>query len=151
MTTLDLKLMPPPPLGARPALWIVGGTALVMLLASARFIALGAWPILPFVVADLALLVWAFRAAARASRAYERLRLDASGLVYSRVAADGSAREFRLEPLFTRVELETLSPPENRLWLGERGRRLLVGHFLSPRERQEVYAVLKRALPRGYR
>jgi uncharacterized membrane protein len=146
MTTLDLKLMPPPPLGARPALWIVGGTGLVMLLASARFIALGAWPILPFVAADLALLVWAFRAAARASRAYERVRLDASGLVYSRVAADGSAREFRLEPLFTRVELEALSPPENRLWLGERGRRLLVGRFLTPRERQEVYSVLKRAL-----
>ena len=54
MTTLDLKLMPPPPLGARPALWIVGGTGLVMLLASARFIALGAWPILPFLGVDLA-------------------------------------------------------------------------------------------------
>ena len=109
------------------------------------------WPILPFVVVDLALLVWAFRAAARASRAYEHLRLDASGLVYSRVAADGTARAFRLEPTFTSVELEALSPPENRLWLGERGRRLLVGRCLSPRERQEVYAVLKRALPRSYR
>jgi uncharacterized membrane protein len=146
MSTLDLKLMPPPPLGARQALIVVGATAFVMLLAGLRFLLLGAWPVVPFLVVDLALLVWAFRASARAAHAYETLRLDARGLTVAKVAADGSARSYTLEPFYTRAELEELAPPENRLWLRYRGRRLPVGRFLSPAERREVYQLLRRAL-----
>lgn len=148
MTTLDLKLMPPAPLGARAALVVVGATGLVMLIAALRFATLGAWPVLPFLAVDLAILVWAFRASARASRAYERLTLDAAGLVVSRVTAAGIARRYRFEPGFTHVELEDLSPPENRLWLASRGNKLAIGRCLSPRERREVHAVLRRALAR---
>lgn len=146
MATLDLKLMPPPALEGRKALLVVGATALVMLFAGLRFLVLGAWPILPFLIVDLGILVWAFRASARAARAYETLRLDEAGLTVSQVAADGSARSFTLEPALTRAELEELTPPENRLWLRYRGRKLAIGRFLSPAERRDVHAVLRRAL-----
>jgi uncharacterized membrane protein len=146
MGRFDLTLRPPPPLGAHSALVVLGATALVMLLGAIRFLALGAWPVLPFMVVDVAILVWAFRASARNAHAYERVRLDEQGLVVRKVAPNGRARTFRMEPRLTRVELESLSPPENRLWLVYRNSRLVIGRFLSPRERSEVYDVIARCL-----
>lgn len=146
MSTFDLKLMPPPPLPARAAIIVIGVTGLVMLAAAIRFAVIGAWPVLPFMAIDLVLMFWAFRASARASRAYERLCIDERGLVVSKVAACGSASTCTLAPGFTRVELETVSAYETRLWLHDRSRSLSVGHFLTPDERQEVCAALQRAL-----
>jgi uncharacterized membrane protein len=144
--TLDLKLMPPPPVTAQTALVVIGATAIVLLLAGLRFWWLGAWPVIAFMALDIVLLVWAFRASARASRAYERLRTEGGMLVVEKVAADGAHREYRLEARATRVELEDLGAPENRLWLRYRNRRLGIGRFLSPMERREVHGVLSRAL-----
>ena len=146
MARLDITLMPPPALGARPAAIIVGATGLVMLLAGLRFLALGAWPVLPFLAIDVGLLVWAFRASAIAARRYERLRLDDRGLTLQRVTGGGVQRAMTLPPVETSAELEELAPPDNRLWLRCRGRRIMIGRFLTPVERREVFATLRRAL-----
>lgn len=145
--SFDLTLQPPAPLGTDAARVVIGVTALVMLLAALRFLLVGAWLVLPFMIVDLALLVWAFRASRRAARAFERLRLTGDRLLVERTDARGRRERWELPRAWTRVELEQHAP-QNRLWLRHRSRRLLIGRHLNRRERGEVYDVLAGALNR---
>ena len=142
---LDLVFRPPASLSRGGARLVVGGAALVMTLAALRFWFVGAWLVLPFLLVDLALLAWAFRASRRSSQAFERLRLVGEELLVERVSAGGREERWRLPRAWTRVELEEQAP-QNRLWLRHRSRRLLIGKHLNRRERSEVYEVMARAL-----
>ncbi len=144
----DLELRPNRSLPPRQFRLMIGGVGVIFLLMGVRFLFLGAWPILPFMVADVLLLAWAMRASYRSGRASEHLRLDADGLELVRVAAHGAARRVRLEPHWARVELERMGADQNRLWLTSRGRRLAVGTFLSPAERVDVARVIEDGLAR---
>ncbi|MBV7255917.1 DUF2244 domain-containing protein [Pacificimonas sp. WHA3] len=146
MDRLDLTLRPPPPLGYKHALIVIGATALVMAFAAVRFWFLGAWLVLPFLAIDLALLIWAFRASARGSKAFERLRVGVSEVRFDRVAPCGAMQSWTLPRNWTRVQLEKLSPPTNRLWLTHKDRKLLIGKHLSAREREDVYGLIRREL-----
>lgn len=146
MAGLDLTLRPPPPLGYRQALTVIGVTALVMTLAALRFFAVGAWLVVPFLAIDLVLLIWAFRASARGSKAFERLRVGNEEVRFDRVAPGGQTQSWTMPRTWTRVELERLGPPTNRLWLRHKDRRLLIGKHLSAREREDVYGVIRREL-----
>ena len=145
--SFDLTLQPPAPLGTDAARIVIGVTGLVMLLAALRFLLVGAWLVLPFMIVDLALLVWAFRASRRAARAFERLRLTGDRLLVERTDAQGRQERWELPRAWTRVELEQHAP-QNRLWLRHRSRRLLIGRHLNRRERGEVYDVIAGALNR---
>lgn len=144
----DLRLTPNRSLDRRHAWRLVAAVALVFLLGGARLLVLGAWPVIPFMVADVALLSWAFLASYRSGAAFETVRLDDAGLVVRRVTHHGVERRVRLEPVWTRVHLERVSDLENRLWLASRGARVAVGGCLSPREREEVHAVIVDGLKR---
>ncbi|MGB7405972.1 MAG: DUF2244 domain-containing protein [Pacificimonas sp.] len=146
MAKLDLTLRPPPPLSARNALYVLGATAVIMLFAGLRFWAVGAWIVVPFLLVDLALLIWAFQASARGSRAYERLQVGDEEVRFARVAADGTARSWTMPRAWTRVELERLGPPTNKLWLKHRDRKLLIGRHLNVREREDVHKVIAQEL-----
>lgn len=147
----DLRLTPNRSLSPRHAAWLVAGVALVFLLGGLRMLVLGAWPVLPFMVADVALLGWALHASYRSGRAYELVRLDAADLVIAKVSHWGEERRFRFEPFWARVQLEVLGEGENRLWVtGNRG-RVAVGGFLSPGERVELHEVIADGLARWRR
>jgi uncharacterized membrane protein len=148
----DLELRPNRSMPERHFWAMMAGVALIFLLMGVRFLFLGAWPILPFMVADIALLWWAMRASYRSGRASEHLRLDAEGLELVRVAAHGPIRRTRIEPHWARVELEELGADENRLWLtaphpsGLTRERHGIGAFLSPGERVEIARVIEAGL-----
>ena len=101
------------------------------------------------------LLAWALWASDRSGRGHERLVLDAHALVVTRVAADGRARETRLEALFARVLIRETPLGGAHLFVAARGMRLRIGACLSAAERRAVGAELSaalaryRALPRG--
>ena len=61
---LDTTLRPSPPLSPRVLLAILGIVVLINLMFAAWFLSRGAWPVMPFLGADIALLAWAFRASA---------------------------------------------------------------------------------------
>lgn len=143
--TFDLTFRPPPPLTMKSAKLVIGVTAFVMLFAALRFLVIGAWIVVPFLLVDLGLLIWAFRASRAASRASERLTLEGEELRIERTDPQGHRRQWTLPRSWTRVELEEYSP-QNRLWLRHKRRRLLIGKHLNRRERDEVYAVMARAL-----
>lgn len=143
---LDLTLTPNRSFDRRQLPWVVGGVGVIFFLAGLRFLALGAWPILPFMALDVALLWWAFRASYASGRGHERLVLAGDRLELLRVSAGGSERRFGFEPLWTRVLMEESALGDVSLWLTARGRRVRVGGFLSPGERREVGKVIREAL-----
>lgn len=141
----DLTFRPPPPLSVRGAKIVVGLTAFVMVFAALRFLLIGAWIVAPFLLVDLALLVWAFRLSRRNAKASERLRLAGGELLIERTDPKGEQVRWRVPRGWTRVELESHAP-QDRLWVKHRQKRLLVGKHLNRRERHEVYKVMARAL-----
>jgi uncharacterized membrane protein len=142
----DLELRPNRSMPHRHFWLMMAGVAVIFLLMGLRFLFLGAWPILPFLLVDLALLWWAMRASYRSGRESEHLRLDSQGLELVRIAAHGQARRTRIEPHRVRVELEELDADQNRLWLSAGGTRHGIGAFLSPRERAELARVIESGL-----
>lgn len=150
MTTayFDLRLTPNRSLDRRQAAWLIGGVGATFALMGARLWLVGAWPVVPFMVIDLALLWWAFNASYRSGRAFETLRLDDASLLVRTVSHQGAERRVTLEPYWTQVSLERISDLENRLWLACRGRRVRVAECLSPAEREAVHAVIADGLRR---
>lgn len=144
----DLTLTPNRSLERRHARWVILAVGGVMLLTGLRMLALGAWPVIPFLVLDVALVVWAFRASYRSGRSLETVRLDEDDLVVRRRSPEGRERSIRLEPLWTHAKLEQLAMKQNRLWLQAHDRRVAVGRFLSPPEREAIYAVIADGLER---
>lgn len=144
----DLEFRPNRSLAPRQFWWIVIGTAAVFFLMGLRFLFLGAWPILPFMIIDVALLCWAMRASYHSGREVERLRLDGRGLEYLRISPYGQTRAQWLEARRARIELEQLTMKQNRLWLQDGERRLSIAGMLSPPERVEVARVIEDGLRR---
>lgn len=144
----DLVLTPNRSLDRRHARWLVLAIGVFMLLTGVRMLLLGAWPVIPFLVIDVALVVWAFRASYRSGRGFESLRLDEDDLVVRRRSPDGRERSIRLEPSAAVARLEPLAMRQNRLWLTARDQRVAVGRFLSPGEREAIYEVIAEGLER---
>ena len=142
MALIDLTLRPNRSLSRVHARWVIGGVAGILLLGGLRFVALGAWPVLPCLAVDAALLWWAFRASYRSGRAFETVRLDDGALTVRKVSASGAERRFRLEPFWARARLDKLASGDNRLWLASGQVKVRVGSELSPPERADVHAVL---------
>ena len=144
----DLELRPSRPMGPQQMWLMLAGVAAVFLLMGLRFLWLGAWPILPFMLLDVALLGWALNESRRSGRQSEHLRLDGDGLELVRIPAHGPARRTRIEPHWARVELQQLGDDENRLWLTSGGKRHALGAFLSPPERADIARVIEDGLHR---
>lgn len=137
----DAVLRPNPPLGPKPLAIILGVVAAINLIFALMFLVKGAWPIAPFMGADVALLAWAFRASVAASRREEQLTLTPASLVILRRPGAG---EVVLNPYWVRVEME-----ERRLTLWSHGRGERVGGFLGAGELARLAESLKYALWRA--
>ncbi|MCG2840491.1 DUF2244 domain-containing protein [Sandaracinobacter sp. RS1-74] len=144
----DLELRPSRPMQPRQMWLLLAGVALLFGLMGLRFLFLGAWPILPFMLLDLGLLWWALGESKRSGRQSEHLRLDSDGLELIRIQPHGPVRRMRIEPYWAKVELESQGEGSNRLWLTARGARHPLGAFLSPAERAEIAHVIEDGLAR---
>ena len=119
------------------------GLSLVLGLA---FFLMGAWPVVGFLGLDVVLLWGAFRLNYRSRRLRETLKLSRKSLTVRRTLPSGRAREWRFQPYWLRVEIDTGAPSRPRLTLASHGRRLIIGAFLAPDERIELAQALKDAL-----
>ena len=121
------------------------GFAAVMAVLSAMSLAvgivfwsIGAWPVPGFLGLDVALLYAAFRLSYRQARAAEEIRLSRSALTVRCTSADGRSAETGLNPYWARLEIDR--HPEFgilRIAIAWQGRRLAVGAFLPPPEREK--------------
>ena len=143
---LDAVLRPSPPMSPR-ALKIIFAVVLAVNVAFAlNFLLRGAWPIAPFMGADVALLGWAFTASVRAARRYEHVTLTPSRLAIARHPVKGDASQVEFNPYWVRVSVENEPQPGSSLTLTSHGRSVQVGAFLGPNERLSFADVLKSAL-----
>jgi len=142
----DAVLEPNRPLGPKGHALVLGFVALVSLIAALAFALQGAWPVTPFLGADVALLALAMHISVRASRKRERLVLTPERLLIERISANGAARREELNPYWLRVDHEDPELVGCELALVSRGRRWIVGSFLGAEERASLAAALRRAL-----
>ncbi len=126
--------------------------AVVSFIAGMIFLLEGAWPVFGFFGLDALLLYWAFRVNYRAAAAYEEVTVTAAELKLRKVSHRGQVREWRLNPLW--VRLEQVAHEEfgiERLFLVSRGRKLAVANFLGPEEKASFAVALGRALSEAKR
>lgn len=127
---------------------------LVAVATALRFVALGFWPVSGFLALDVVGLYVAFRISYRRGRSFEEVVLTPIQLLIRRVTHRGEAREWRLNPLWTRLLRETDAEYGlQRLALVSRGERVTVASELSPAEREHFADEFGRALSqvkRGY-
>lgn len=143
---LDQVLRPSPPLSPRILCAILAAVAVVNVLFALYFVMRGAWPVAPFLGADVALLAWAFRASLIAARHEEHITLTPSLLSIARRPARGRADEIRFNPYWVRVHMD--DPPDHwsQLTLRSHGRAVRIGTFLAPDTRAAFAQTLKSAL-----
>jgi len=143
---LDRVLRPAPTLPPRILLAILCAVGAINFAFALNFILRGAWPVMPFMGLDVALLAWAFRASRRAASRQEHVTLTPSMLRVVKQAPDRPAREFALNPYWVRVAMD--EPPEHgsQLTLWSHGKGVRVGSFLPPVERARFAQTLKSAL-----
>ena|ERR1051326_3318450 len=143
---LDAVLRPNPPMSPRALLAVLSVVALMNIAFGAWFMAHGAWPVTPFMGADVALLAWAFRASRIAARASEEVTLTASELRVAHHPARGGERKTVLNPYWVNIHLEQPEDMPRKLTLRSHGKSVQVGSFLGPRERRSFADALKIAL-----
>jgi len=143
---LDTVLRPSPPMPPRMLLAALALVALVNLAVILFFVGHGAWPIAPFMGADLALLGWAFRASTIAARREERVTLTASRLRIVRTPPAGRGDEISFNPYWVRVHMDEPAEHGSQLTLWSHGKALHIAAFLAPGERARFAQTLKSAL-----
>jgi uncharacterized membrane protein len=95
----DATLRPNPPMSAAAFKLVVSAVAVVNLGFGLFLILRGAWPVTPFMGADVLFLAWALNAGRLAARAYERVKLTPDSLLVLRQPARGRRTPFRLQSL----------------------------------------------------
>jgi uncharacterized membrane protein len=139
-------LKPSPTLPPNVLLVILCVVAAINLAFMIGFILRGAWPVAPFMGADVALLAWAFRQSRIAAQREERITLTRSALYVSRKPSPVGAADTVLNPYWVRVEMNDPRTPENQLTLWSHGKGVRIGAFLPPVERFNLANRLKAAL-----
>jgi uncharacterized membrane protein len=121
--------------------------AIVAGVASLRAIALGVWPVSGFLILDVLGLYVAFRVSYARGRSLEEIVLTPIELLFRRVSHRGVAREWRMNPLWTKLVRETHEEfGLQRLALVSRGERVVIAGELSPGEREHLADEFGRAL-----
>ena len=143
---LDHVLRPNPPLSPALLCLLLFFFAVANLAVAFYFVLRGAWPVVPFLGVDVALLGWAFRASFRAARREERVILTPALLRITRRQPRGDSDEVRFNPYWVRVHMD--DPPQHgsQLLLWSHGKSLTIGRFLAPDLRASFADVLKEAL-----
>ena len=143
---LDAELRPNPPMKPAALLWVLIVVAAINLGFAILFMLRGAWPVTPFMGADVALLAWAFHASRVAARASEHIRVTPESLSVDARSPRGQQTSAQLNPYWVRVDLDTRDELPRRLTLRSHGQSLLIGKFLAPRERHSFALALRSAL-----
>ncbi len=142
----DATLRPNPPMRAATLKGILVAVTVINLAFGCYFVLRGAWPVTPFMGADVALLAWAFQASRNAAARREQVRVTPDLLRVDRYPARGEPVCFEFNPYWVRVELEEPVRSWSRLTLASHGRALQIGAFLPPGERLSVAQALRAAL-----
>ncbi len=142
----DAILHPHRSLSPRGFLLLMSAVGVVSFVAGTIFVLNDAWPVFGFFGLDAALLYFAFRKNYRDGRLYEHIQLSQEVLAVERVWPQGKTQSWSLNPYWVQVQMDDPPKHESRLKLLSHGKELVLGTFLSPKERLEVAHALSDAL-----
>jgi len=111
------------------------------------FLIMGAWPVLGFLGLDVLAIYWAFKVNFRRAKASEEIWVTPSELRLRRISHRGHVMEWKLNPLWVRVD--QIAHEEfgiEKLYLVSQGRRVSVGSFLGADEKASFYNALNEGL-----
>lgn len=122
----------------------------VMGIGALRAMALGAWPIAIFAVADVALVYICFKLSYRSGRAFEEVTVNESEVLVRKVTSSGLITEHRFHPFWARLSVTRLEDEGvTRLDFGSHGKFIVLGAFLSPDDRASFADAFADALARA--
>ena len=110
------------------------------------YFSVGAWPVVFFCGVDIVIVWLAFKLSYAQGRRHERVMLTDEALWVARVLPSGHETRWKLNPYWVRVEIDRPVQHDTQLRLVEKGKTLILGSFLSPKERGEVADALSTAL-----
>ncbi len=142
----DAVLRPNRSLSPRGFFWLMAAFGAACFITGVGFITAGAWPVFGFLGLDVVILYIAFRASYRTGNLAEEIRLTDSELRVRRILPSGRAREWKFQPYWLQVNIDTPPEHESQLILRSHGKALTIGAFLTPDERLEVADALRDAL-----
>jgi uncharacterized membrane protein len=129
--------------------WILG---LVTAGFAMPLLALGgtdaAWGMLPFMAVALVALFLAIRRNTRDGRLTEELRIWPDLITVVRREPRGTVRRWHANPFWVKARLYEDGKVEKYLTLAGAGREIELGAFLSPWERESLYAEIRATLSR---
>ncbi len=136
---------------SRKAMWgVFGGMAVASLYVTTLMYFLGAWPVIGFNGADLALAGLLLWLNVRAARAREIIRLSDDVLEITHIAPSGRVERVELVPDWARVDLQERPAAVPRLFLRARGAVTVaeIGRQLGEAQKRDLAAAIERALVR---
>ena len=146
---LALTLWPNRSLTPRGSGWLIGiaaaGFAMPLFALAGTH---AAWGMLPFMVVVLVALYSAIRRSWRDGRLTEELRIWPDLITVVRREPKGTVRRWHANPFWVRVRLHEDAHVEKYLTLEGAGREIELGAFLSPWERESLYAEIHATLGR---
>ena len=145
----ETTLRPNPPMPVAVLKAVVVVVAIFNLAFATYFVSRGAWPVTPFMGADILLLAWAFQASWRAAGRSERLQLTPRIFRIERCPAKGAMDRIELNPYWLRVDIEEPVRSSSRLLVASHGRAVQIGSFLPPGERLSLAHRLRVALAKA--
>ena len=117
-------------------------------IVSIVFVIAGAWPVMPFLGAEIILLSGALWLNHRAGNTVEAISLTEQALTVRRVDARGKRTDVSFAPHWLQVNIDPAPTRRSPLELRSHGRSLVIGSFLLPEERLRLARTLRRELSR---
>ncbi|WP_011582878.1 MULTISPECIES: DUF2244 domain-containing protein [Chelativorans] len=140
-------LVPHRSLGRTGFFVLMGGIIFIWLSITLIFWRLGAWPVIGFFGLDVLALYIAFRVNYRAARAREEISLSRTNLHIRKVPPSGRAEEHSFNPLWARFRVRRHTEIGiTDMAVEMREKRVLVGSFLNPDDRESFAKAFGRAL-----
>ena len=140
-------LVPYRSLGRKGFLILMGLCASVWLTTGAVFLSMGAWPVFGFFGLDVVALYLAFHFNYRAARVREEVSVSRTALDIVKVAASGRRQEHRFNPFWTRLAVARHEEIGiTGMAVEGEGRRVAIGSFLNPDDRESFATAFGRAL-----
>ena len=144
---LALTLWPNRSLTARGSGWLIGIAAAGFAMPLLALHGTGAaWGMLPFMLVVLLSLYWAIGRSWRDGRLTEELRIWPDLITVVRREPRGRVRRWHANPFWVKARLHDDAAVEKYLTLEGGGRVIELGAFLSPWERESLYAEIRRVL-----
>ncbi|QIB34214.1 DUF2244 domain-containing protein [Ancylobacter pratisalsi] len=146
-TLYQARLEPYRSLDRRGFVIVMVVVAAISFVCGTAFLLMGAWPVFGVFGLDVLAIWWAFRMNFNAARAREEITVTPSLITVVKVDPAGRADEARMNPLWTRLDRETMEDYGlQRLALRSRGDVVEVGGFLHTAQREELAEGLSFAL-----